>query len=199
MHHDVSAYLRCEGFSVQIGEDNTFGRIAEDQTCEETVNKGTQTPGGTKGFSRKPGAVSKYYLIVEYRSTFMRQLKHVLGLDASTISRIVRDESDVKAVISMLDDSCTNPFLGEQQELVCLSTGKLATPQIEKDLLQAEAHEEKSLAKRDLTKYDPPKVTFNDALKKIKLNTFGDLTKKMRVNKAAGKEVIIKADRAVFA
>ena len=35
-HPDVSVYLRCGGFSVQIGDDNTFGRIPVDQTCEET-------------------------------------------------------------------------------------------------------------------------------------------------------------------
>ena len=68
-HPDVLAYLRSGGFSVQIGAMNTFG---VDQTCEETVNRDTQTPGVTKGFSLKPGAVSKYYLIAEYRSIFMR-------------------------------------------------------------------------------------------------------------------------------
>ena len=61
-HPDVLAYLRSGGFSVQIGPMNPFGRIPVDQTCEETVNRDTQTPGDTKEFSLKPGAVSKYYL-----------------------------------------------------------------------------------------------------------------------------------------
>ena len=39
----------------------------------------------------------------------------------------------------MLEERWINPFNGERQDLVCLSTGKLATPEIEKDLLQAEA------------------------------------------------------------
>ena len=34
-----------------------------DQTIEETSNKGTRTPGGTKGFSTKKGAVSRYYIL----------------------------------------------------------------------------------------------------------------------------------------
>ncbi len=67
-HPDVVAYFKPDGFSVQIGAENPFARIPVDQTCEETVNKDTQTPGRTKGFSLKPGAVSKYYLIAEYRS-----------------------------------------------------------------------------------------------------------------------------------
>ena len=52
-------------FSVQLGDSNPFGRIPIDQTIEETVNKDTQTPGGTKGFSLKPGAVAKYYMNTE--------------------------------------------------------------------------------------------------------------------------------------
>jgi len=59
-HPDTLEYLRSGGFSVQIGEDNPSGRIPVDQTCEETVNKDTQTSGGTKGFSLRPNAVSKF-------------------------------------------------------------------------------------------------------------------------------------------
>ena len=40
---------------------NPFGKIPIDQTKEETANRDTQTPGGTKGFSLKPEAVSRYY------------------------------------------------------------------------------------------------------------------------------------------
>ena len=131
---------------------NPFGRIPVDQTCEETVNRDTQTPGGTKGFSLKPGAVRKYYLIAEYRNVFMRQFKEMLHLGTPATlqhtdlqaSRIARDEEDVKLLMSMLEGSWINPFKREEQDLVCLSTGKLATREIEKDLLQAEALGEKA-------------------------------------------------------
>ena len=63
-HPVILEYLRSGGFSVQISEDNPFGRIPVDQTCEETVNKDTQTSGRTKGFSLKPTAVSKFYLVL---------------------------------------------------------------------------------------------------------------------------------------
>ena len=83
-HPEVLAYLKSGGFAFQIGEDNPFGRIPVDQACEETVNKDTQTPGGTKGFSLKPKAVNKYYLVAEYRSIFMRNLKDMLYLSKSS-------------------------------------------------------------------------------------------------------------------
>lgn len=82
-HPDVYNYLKNGGFAVQIGENNPFGKIPVDQACEETVNKDTQTSGGTKGFSLKPKAVNKYYLIAEYRSIFMRNLRDMLHLDKS--------------------------------------------------------------------------------------------------------------------
>ena len=74
-HPDVLEYLESGGIAVQIGEGNPFGQIPVEQACEETVNRDTKTPGGTKGFSLKPKAVSKYYLVAEYRSIFMRKLK----------------------------------------------------------------------------------------------------------------------------
>jgi len=40
--------MKSGGFSVQIGDENPFGRVPVDQTCEETVNKDTQTAGAPK-------------------------------------------------------------------------------------------------------------------------------------------------------
>ena len=39
----------------------------------------------------------------------------------------------------MREGSWISPLKGEQQDLVCLSTDKLTTPEIENDLLQVEA------------------------------------------------------------
>ncbi|KAL8603442.1 hypothetical protein ACOMHN_053109 [Nucella lapillus] len=44
--------------AVQLKENNPFGRIPVDQTTEVTVNKDTQTVGGTTQFSMKPEAAS---------------------------------------------------------------------------------------------------------------------------------------------
>ena len=54
-HPEVHEFMRNGGFSVQLSNDNTFGRIPVDQTLEETVNKDTQTPGG-----KKKGKVTAY-------------------------------------------------------------------------------------------------------------------------------------------
>ena len=52
-HPDVYIHFQQGGFTVHKGSSNPFGRIPVDQAIEETVNKDTQTPGGTNGFSLK--------------------------------------------------------------------------------------------------------------------------------------------------
>lgn len=87
-HPDILTYLKSSRFAVQLGEDNLFGKIPVNQACEESVNKDTQTPVGTKGFSLMPKAVNKYYLVAEYRSIFMRYLKDMLLLSKSSYRSI---------------------------------------------------------------------------------------------------------------
>ena len=72
--------FKMEDSSVQLGRQNPFGRIPVDQTIEETINKDTQTPRGTKGFSLKPAALSRYYLTAEYRSTCLKQLRELTDI-----------------------------------------------------------------------------------------------------------------------
>ena len=105
------------GFVVQIGEHNPFGKIPVDQACEETITRDTQTAGGTKGFSLKPKAVSKYYLVAEYRGIFIRNLKDMLHMDGAPgclhndlqKSRIAKEESDVKSLLETISN-WINPF-----------------------------------------------------------------------------------------
>ncbi|KAL1022659.1 hypothetical protein UPYG_G00030610 [Umbra pygmaea] len=94
-------------FSVLLSNNNTFGRIPVDQAIEVTVNKDTQTPGGTSRFSLKAGAVRRYYLTAEHRSAFLGQLREMLQGNKSQLShselqstRIQKDEEAVSAVRS---------------------------------------------------------------------------------------------------
>ena len=204
-HPEVLTHFKSGGFAVQIGDCNPFGKIPVDQACEETVNKDTQTPGGTKGFSLKPKAVNKYYLVAEYRSIFMRNLKDMLHLNKSDCqhndlqkTRITRDEKDVQSLLSTLE-GWTNPFESPGQELICLSTGRLATADVSRDLLQARNLGEKSYRRfsEERLESDPPKVKFHDTLSKTKLKTFDNMNKKMKL-RGTSKEIVLKADRAVF-
>lgn len=59
--------------------NNTFGRIPVDQTVDETVNKGTQIAGETRGFSLKSSTVQRYYMTAEFRNLILRNLRTMAG------------------------------------------------------------------------------------------------------------------------
>lgn len=188
-----------------MSQDNAFGRIPVDQTLEETVNKDTQTPGGTKSFSLKPGAVQRYYLTAEFRTLFLHNLHKMVGYakvkhghaDLNS-SRIAKDEKDVAAMVDLIKN-WTDPFPGHTQ-LTSISTGAVATNAIAEDLASAYKVGEAAYANFKKTRLEsqPPTVKFHDTLKKQKLKTFSALSKtKVAKNKDA--ETVLRADRNLFA
>jgi hypothetical protein len=83
----------------------------------------TQTPGDTKCFSLKGGAVAMYNLISEYRSRYLRQLRAMVGQQYTDFShpdiqmpKIRRDEIDVQSFVQLMETSWLNPFNPEQRE-----------------------------------------------------------------------------------
>ena len=172
-HPEIHNYLKDGGFSVQIGSNNPFGKIPVDQTVEETVNKDTQTAGGTKGFSLKPNAISRYYHTAEYRSSYLRLLKEMLGIGCVSFhhpdlshSRIQRDEKDVKSLMNLLQHSWTNPFT--KSDLVSLSTAVVAPPDVAKNIMQAKDIGETVYRtfREERLEADQPTKKFHDLLKK---------------------------------
>ncbi|KAL8580891.1 hypothetical protein ACOMHN_039591 [Nucella lapillus] len=122
-------------FSVQLTESNPFGRIPVDQTTEVTVNRDTQTVGGTTKFSLKPGAVSKYYLTAEYRSAFLTKLRNMVqhnrrGTDHPNLqkSRLQKDEELVTSVEETLAN-WANPFKCNT-DLMNIASGTVASKEI---------------------------------------------------------------------
>ena len=75
---EVYEAFKTGQFSVQLSSNNPFGRLPVDQTTEVTVNKDTQTPGGTSRFSLKAASVKQYYLTAEHRSAFLGQLRELV-------------------------------------------------------------------------------------------------------------------------
>ena len=207
-HPDVYENFRDGGFSVQLGSQNPFSRIPVDQTVEETVNRDTQTAGGTKGFSLNPRAVKRYYLAAEFRCRFLRQFRDMVRLNNAKFShkdlqqtRIKKDEADVMKVVRLLEKDWINPFQNEQFELLSLSTGTLATPEISNDLCNAHCIGENAYNKfkvERLESNDPAKK-FHDKLPRNNLKTFSNINKKTKTVKAGGAEVVLRADRNLFA
>ena len=203
-HPDVHVQLENGGFSVQMGRENPFGRIPVDQTTEETGNKDTQTAGGTKGFSLKPAALSRYYLTAEYRSTCLKQLRELTDIRPPGIShhdlessRIRKDEVAVQSLVDLMENEWINPFSGDQTELISLSTAAAAPSDVASDLLTAKEIGEVAYKHFQDDRIESRKKPFHDPLPKQKLKTFSDVNKP-RVAKGTTKEAILKADHKLF-
>jgi hypothetical protein len=201
---EVYNHFKNGQFSVQRSNSNTFGRIPVDQTIEVTVNKDTQTQGGTSRFSLKPGAVKRYYITAEYRSAFLHNLRTFVEQGSSEAihtdlqsTRIEKDEHAVLTVMNVVE-GWVNPF--HENELTIISTGKEATSKVNTDLLNAlkigEAKYDEFKNKRIDANHHTKK--FHDPLPMSKLESFSSMCKK-HVVKSQGKEIILKADRALFA
>ena len=201
---DVYQHFMQGGISVQIGSSNPFGKIPCDQTIEETINKDTQTAGGTKGFSLKSGAVQTYYLNAEHRSLFPRQLREMVGLGGSRLnhpdlqqSRILKDEADVQSLVNLMEVSwIKNQFRSDQDSLVSLATAAMPPPEIAHDLMSASKVGEEAFEAFITRRLENNTVDFFATMKKQKLNTFSDVyTKKVTCKR---KEIVLKADRNLF-
>lgn len=191
-------------FSVQLSTKNPFGRIPVDQTTEVTVNKDTQTPGGTNRFSLKASCVKRFYLTAEYRSAFLGQLRDMVKGSKTELhhpelqqTRIKTDEKAVSAVVELVQ-GWINPS-GEKQELVCISTAKATPKDISCDLLKANEIGKQCYTtfKTERLEKDPPVKDFHDKMKLNQLKTFSSMCKKKEV-KSNGREIILKADRSLF-
>ena len=102
----------------------------------------------------------------------MRNLKDMLHLSKSSChhndlqkNRIARNEADVQSLLTT-PEGWVNPFQGDMQNLICLSTGKMASENVAGDLLQAKHLGERtfqSFSKKRL-EADLPKVRFHDSI-----------------------------------
>ena len=180
-HPQVHAFMEAGGFSVQMSPDNTFGRIPVDQTIEETINKDTQTAGGMRGFSMKPGALQRYYMTAEFSAMFLREMPEMVGYAQDNKghadlqkSRIKKDEKDVQEMTDLLFNSWLNPFSAESKPLASISTSAVLSPDIALDLAKAYLSGEAAYQDFKNNRLEPekPLVKFHDTLKKQKLKTF---------------------------
>jgi hypothetical protein len=203
-HPEIYAYLENGGFSCQIGPVNTYGRIPMDQTIEETINKDTQTVGGTKGFSTRKNAVSKYYITADDRANYVRKLRAMIDTRNQefwhpdlTKPRILTDERDVKLLYSMMAETWKNPFELAGEELCSISTGSVPSPIAIHDMCNAKAKGEEAYQEFENERLSEDRTkNFFDPIPKMKLKTFENKTVKSKTS--TEKEVELKADKNLF-
>ena len=84
-HPKIYKYFTGGGFSVQISKETLLVEYLFTKLLKKPLTKIPHTAGGTKGFSTKPSALSKYYPNAEYSSTAIKQLCSVIEIDSRQI------------------------------------------------------------------------------------------------------------------
>lgn len=205
-HPQAFRALEQGQFAVQRSRGGTFSQVPVDQTIEQTLNRDTKTKGGIIGISLNRGAVQRWILTAHDRADVARQCRILVGIqDCSNppkdegISRMKKDEKDVQSVMCNLQ-TWVNPFeLRESDDsLVNLASGVVASQEVSDALLSANLTGEQQFKKFVNERIRTQKVDFFNPLSKLNLPTFSTLLTTKQI-KSMGKDVVLKADRGLFA
>ena len=178
-------YNQCisGNFAAQLS-DSAFSRVETDKVIEMTLNKDTKTPGGTTGFSTSVGAVKRWEVNASYRAALRSVFHQHLHYSSQSYqhkdlssSRIIRDENDVQAILSVLRDSFVDPF--SAQPLLSISTGIVVDQKASSDLLNAFQIGIRSMNTFMTSRFsEASNLSIFDPIKRLRLATFNNLCKK---------------------
>lgn len=190
-------------WTVQRKDANRFSSIACDQAIEQTCNRDSKTKGGITGITLNRGAVQRWILSHPERSAITRQCEMMAGMQHEErghkeldATRIAKDNAAVLSLVSAVE-SMINPFL-PREDLVCISSGVVATKSVRDDIQSACDKGEAALKNFIQDRVQSSKTDFFSPIKSLKLTTFGDQMKKSSKTKD-GNQVILKNDRRLFA
>ena len=184
----------------------TTQRLMKANIIFVTVDRDTKSKGDIVGFSLNKGAVHRWLLTSHERAAIIQAYREMAGLsdiDGDGViketgeSRMAVDDNDVQKVQATLAN-WGNPFSSSETDEIChLASGKTAPKNIECDLLTAYDRGNEAMeifVQRRLVKAEVP---FYDRIPKMRLSTFASLS--LSTVKICGKEVVLKADRDLFA
>lgn len=160
-----------------------FSQTPMDQTLEQTLNKNSKTKGGTIGFSINKSAVHRWIKSFADRAEIQSVCESMAGRGNHTrqrkevdINRRRQDEKSVKSVISTIE-AMINPVSIEDDELVNIVSGAVATPEVKEDIARAKTAGEEQCSEYIDQRLKKKKQEVFEAIKALKLKTFSSTTK----------------------
>ena len=185
---------------------NAFSQVAIDHTIEQTINRDTKSKGRIIGFSLNKGAVQPWLLTSHERAAITQACREMVGISMTNGAGVIKekgkgrmsvDENNVKKVQSTLSN-WGNPFSpSDADEIRHLASGMTAPQKVEEDLLLAYDKGEEAMTTFIRKRLISTEVPFYDPIPKLKLATFDSVS--LSSVKIGGREVILKADRDLFA
>ena len=107
-------------------------------------------------------------------------------------SQMKRDNADVDKIVETTN-SMINPFEYEEEELLHITSGAVATEEVEKDLQSAYDRGEAAFIALCKECLQTQKVDLLTSMKKLKLKTFTSMSKTTK-SEVHGKEVLLQAE-----
>ena len=198
-------HQKCmEGEFVVQRSDMTFAQIACDQTIEQTANRDSKTKGGMTGFTTSKGTVNRWIWSHHARGAITRECEAMAGRGERSTTRAdllpSRMKHDRSAVLRIIEttNAMVNPFDYEEDELVHITSGVVASSDVQNDTRTAHDRGEAELIKLCEQRIQTGKVGLFESMKKLKINTFTKMST-MAKSKVRGQEILLKADRNLLA
>ncbi|XP_033106462.1 uncharacterized protein LOC117108533 [Anneissia japonica] len=203
-HPECHKELSTTGqWTVQRQQRHPFASIACDQAIEQTCNRDSKTNGGITSYTLNRGAVQRWILSQPQRAAITRQCEMMGGVFTDgrkpkdlDQSKTKRDTNAVMAIMSTLD-SMVNPFDSSNDELVCFSSGVVATDAVKNDLSKALDQGEEAATNYIKGCLIDNEFDMHAPIKNMKLKTFSENNQLLRTK--SGKAVSAKSDRKLFA
>lgn len=201
---EIYKEFQAGNFAAQLSDHKAFSRCETDKVIEMTLNKDTKTPGGTTGFSTNINAVRRWEINASYRADLRNCFHEHFNYESQQYphkdlspSRILKDEEDVAAVLSVLTETFIHPF--SEQPLVSISTGIEVPRALSDEILNAEniGTDAMKAFMSERLGIEPVK-SFFDPIKKIKLASFSNLNK-TKTCKTKDKVFSLKMSKDLFA
>ena len=160
--------------------------------------------GGIKGITMNRNAVHRWILAQPDRCAITRQCEILAGISAEaqgsknlSHSSMIRHEEMVQSVISTVE-SMINPFESDCDNLLSISSGCVASEQIEEDLLSAYSKGSQAASTYLKERLNETKIDIFFPISKLKLKTFKDLSC-VKATKLTSQVTELKHDQALFA
>ena len=77
IYPDIYQEFMNENFSIQLSNNNHFGKIEADKVIKTTINRDTKTPGGTTVFSTNQNAVYLWTITASLRAVARNLIQRV--------------------------------------------------------------------------------------------------------------------------
>ncbi|XP_028395413.1 uncharacterized protein LOC114519473 [Dendronephthya gigantea] len=182
---DIHEQMVAGNFATQR-TSQPFSQTPMDQTLEQTLNKNSKTKGGVIGFSINKSAVHRWIKSFSDRAEIQSVCESMAGRGNCTrqrkemdITRRLKDEKAVKSVINTIE-AMTNPVSIEDDELVNIVSGAIASPEVKHDIARAKTAGEEQCAEYIDLRLKKKELDVFNTIKALKLKTFSLTSKTVK-------------------